>query len=626
MNIWLILFIPLIASLLITFITRGNPKLSGFVALAGLLTSFGMALPFAMSAYSAYAAGNISTFESSVSWIAIPGLSLEFGFLVNPLSLVMILLVLIVSGAVFYYSIEYMEDDPGFSRYFACLSFFVFSMLGIVLSNNFLQLFIFWELVGASSYFLIGFWYEKDSAADAGKKAFLTNRVGDFGFLIGILLLWTLAIQLGEGTLNFLKLETMFSVSAATHFYPASGMGVISLLIFCGVIGKSAQFPLHVWLPDAMEGPTPVSALIHAATMVAAGVYLLARTFFLFHYSAPFALEMIAYLGGFTAIFAATQALVQTDIKRILAYSTLSQLGYMVMAVGLGGSGIAMYHLTTHAFFKALLFLGAGSVIHMTHEQDLAKLGKLLSAMPITGITLIVGALCLSGIWPTSGFWSKDEILTLAYEQNLFLFWIGILTAFLTAFYTTRLVILAFFGKKAAATHAGHKPKDPKHWMLVPLILLAGFSLLSSNFGLEKLLRNHLDHHTEFNMFVAGISSLFALSGIFLGVFIYQWNLKLAATLQKKFDWIYQVLIGRYFIDQFYDWILENIQRPFSEMCERFEHQVVVDGMVNGTARVTAAFGNIARKLQTGRIQTYTTVFLGGVVFILYWFLIRGNF
>ncbi|MBI4388468.1 MAG: NADH-quinone oxidoreductase subunit L, partial [Candidatus Omnitrophica bacterium] len=428
-SLFLILFLPLLASATIGVATRRRPKLSGLIAVGTVFLSLLLALRLTLAHWPLE---NSFQWEWSLAWLSVGGLAFEFGFLLNPLTLLMLLVVLSVSLAIFYYSVEYMERDPGFARYFAYLSLFVFSMTGIVLSNNFLQLFIFWELVGMSSYLLIGFWYEKNSAADAGKKAFLTNRLGDYGFILGILLLWAFTAAHGGGTLNFAALQNTLpslAARATPHFFT-----LITLLIFCGVIGKSAQFPLHVWLPDAMEGPTPVSALIHAATMVAAGVYLLARTFFLFSLS-PLAMDFVAYLGGFTVIFAATQALVQTDIKRVLAYSTLSQLGYMVMAIGLGSSGIAMYHLTTHAFFKALLFLTAGSIIHITHEQDMTKMGGLFSKMPLTAIAFIVGALSLSGIYPTSGFFSKDEILLLTHEQNLTLFWVGIATAFLTAIY-----------------------------------------------------------------------------------------------------------------------------------------------------------------------------------------------
>ena len=336
--------------------------------------------------------------------------NVDFGLKLDTLSLMMTLIVTGVGGAIHIYSYDYMDDDPGKSRFFACLSLFTFSMLGIVLANNFVMMFIFWELVGVSSYLLIGFWFEKPSAGDAAKKAFITNRLGDFGFLAGILMVWGLL-----GTLNFSAMPDLLAAYKAGSVTLGVSATIAGLLIFCGAAGKSAQFPLHVWLPDAMEGPTPVSALIHAATMVAAGVYMLCRTFFLYDATA---LQIIAYIGGFTSLLAALIAVQQNDIKRIIAYSTLSQLGYMVMSVGLAGPTPAMFHLTTHAFFKALLFLSAGSVIlGMHHEQDIWKMGNLRQKMPVTFWTFLIGALALCGVPPFSGFYSKDSILAQALDR-----------------------------------------------------------------------------------------------------------------------------------------------------------------------------------------------------------------
>ena len=341
-----------------------------------------------------------------------------------------------------------MRDDEGKSRYFAALSLFMFSMLGIVLANNFVMMFIFWELVGISSYLLIGHWFERDSAAEAAKKAFITNRLGDFGFMIGILMVWT-----STGSIVFGEIAPKVATLTSNPGYLAAA----AILIFCGAVGKSAQFPLHVWLPDAMEGPTPVSALIHAATMVAAGVYMLVRVGFLIQASAQ-ALTVISWIGAITSLMAALIATQQNDIKRILAYSTLSQLGYMVMAVGLASGEAAMFHLFTHAFFKALLFLGAGAIIIMLHhEQNIWKMGGLARKLQLTFLTFAIGTLALIGCPPFSGFFSKDAILALAYEHNASIFLIGLFTAFLTAFYMVRLVIVVFFGKprsEAARTSA----------------------------------------------------------------------------------------------------------------------------------------------------------------------------
>ncbi|MGH7941307.1 MAG: NADH-quinone oxidoreductase subunit L, partial [Limisphaerales bacterium] len=396
---WLVLFLPLASAVFITLFTLRLRNLSSFISIGAIVAGFILTIAFI------HANGwQPATGESVRQWLPVGGMNVDFGLRLDPLSLMMMLIVTGVGGAIHIYSRGYMRDDSGMSRFFAKLSLFTFSMLGIVLANNFIQLFIFWELVGVSSYLLIGFWFERPSAGDAAKKAFIVNRLGDFGFMLGILMVWEKL-----GSLNFSTLHGILSHNSAAL---GTGATIAGLLVFCGAVGKSAQFPLHVWLPDAMEGPTPVSALIHAATMVAAGVYMLCRIFFLLN---PPALEVVAYIGGFTALLSAIIAIQQNDIKRIIAYSTLSQLGYMVMSVGLAGQTSAMFHLTTHAFFKALLFLSAGSVIiALHHEQDIWKMGGLRRKMPITFITFLVGGLALSGIWPFSGFYSKDSILAQA--------------------------------------------------------------------------------------------------------------------------------------------------------------------------------------------------------------------
>src|SRR5512140_3825767 len=389
---WIILFLPLLAAATITLFTQHDRKLSAGLSVGAVVA--GLLLSLALITLTGWAPAH----EASVAWLTLGDLKVDFGLRFDPLSLLMMLVVTGVASAIHIYSWAYMGEDRAFARYFACLSLFTFSMLGIVLANNFVQLFIFWELVGVSSYLLIGFWFERPAAADAGKKAFITNRLGDFGFLLGILTVWA--------TFNSLKFDAIEKALAADPQALGALTTTAGLLIFCGAMGKSAQFPLHVWLPDAMEGPTPVSALIHAATMVAAGVYMLCRVFFLLILPGSQALEVIAWIGGFTALLSAVIAVQQDDIKRILAYSTLSQLGYMVMAVGLHGPTPAMYHLTTHAFFKALLFLGAGSVIlAMHHEQDIWNMGGLRKKLPVTFWTFIAGTLALSGLPPFSGFY-----------------------------------------------------------------------------------------------------------------------------------------------------------------------------------------------------------------------------
>jgi NADH-quinone oxidoreductase subunit L len=451
-----ILFLPLAAAAVIALFTRDDDQDSA---------SYAVGCAFLLSV-TLFFFGRGTT-EISATWLEVGALHVSFGMLVDDLSTLMLMIVTGVGLLVQVFSKGYMKGDPGYARYFAFLSLFTFSMLGIVLANNLLMMFIFWELVGLSSYLLISFWFHKPSAADAGKKAFLTNRVGDFGFLFGILLVWATA-----GTLNINELAAKLAVDP--HLLGA-GATCAGLLLFCGAVGKSAQFPLHVWLPDAMEGPTPVSALIHAATMVAAGVYMLCRVFFLL---TPGALEVIAVIGA--------------DIKRILAYSTLSQLGYMVMAVGVGSPNAAMYHLTTHAFFKAMLFLGAGSVIHaLHHEQDIWKMGGLKSRLPETYRTFWIGTLALCGVWPFAGFFSKDAILSAALANGDYgAFVIGTLVAAMTAFYMTRLMLVAFGGvPRGDAVFEAHESPGV---MTRPLWLLAIPSVIAGFWGIDAYLAESL--------------------------------------------------------------------------------------------------------------------------------------
>src|SRR5881396_3794952 len=401
---WLVLFLPLLSAAAITLFTRKNRDLSARLSIGAIVSGFILSVLF-IAANGWLPEGR----ETLVTWLEVGDLQVDFGLRLDPLSLLMLLVVTGVGGAIHVYSWGYMRDDHGFPRYFAGLSLFTFSMLGIVLANNFLMLFIFWELVGVSSYLLIGHWFERPSAADAAKKAFITNRLGDFGFLLGILMLWAMA-----GGLNFSLVEDQLKQNPALF---GSMTTLVGLLVFCGAAGKSAQFPLHVWLPDAMEGPTPVSALIHAATMVAAGVYLVARFFPVFSESEE-AITTVAAIGAVTAIIASLLAIVATDIKRVMAYSTISQLGYMMMGLGVFGIVAAIFHLFTHAFFKALLFLGAGSMNHATGTFDMRKMGGLAKYMPVTFWTVFIASMALVGLPPLAGFWSKDEILSDAWDDR----------------------------------------------------------------------------------------------------------------------------------------------------------------------------------------------------------------
>src|SRR5881396_568143 len=466
---WIVLLAPLVSAAVITLFTLRWKMLSSSISIAAVLVSF-------ICSCFIFAHGTQGAAE--FMWISISGVfQVPLGLTLDQLSRTMAVLVSGVGAVIHIYSLGYMRDDEGKARYFAALSLFMFAMLGIVLANNFVMLFIFWELVGFTSYVLIGHWFYRDAAADAANKAFITTRIGDFGFMIGILMLWMAA-----GSVVFAEIAPRMPNFGGHPMF----LTVVALLIFCGAVGKSAQFPLHVWLPDAMEGPTPVSALIHAATMVAAGVYMLVRVAFVIQASQA-ALLVIAWIGTITAMLAALIATQQNDIKRILAYSTLSQLGYMVMAVGLASNDASIFHLFTHAFFKALLFLAAGSVIVMLHhEQNIWKMGGLFRKLPITFVTFIVGALALMGCPPFSGFFSKDAILALAYKRNIPIFAVALFTAFLTAFYVIRLLVVVFFGK--SRSDLARESRESPLVMTGPLLVLAflttfgGFAFFARNF------------------------------------------------------------------------------------------------------------------------------------------------
>ena len=632
---WIILFLPLAAAGVITLFTQRNRTVSATLSVGAVVVGFILSVIFVkMSGWQP------ATSEVAVNWLSVGDkLQIDFGLHFDPMSLAMMLIVTGVASLIHIYSMGYMHDDESYSRFFACLSLFTFSMLGIVLANNFLQLFIFWELVGVSSYLLIGFWYGKASAADAAKKAFITNRLGDFGFLLGILMIFFLL-----GSLNFVDLKShvdhLFrSVEAPkdwgyTLFSTVTTMGenkgtliatVAGLLIFCGAAGKSAQFPLHVWLPDAMEGPTPVSALIHAATMVAAGVYMLCRVFFIF---TPEALQVIAYIGGFTALLAALIAVQQNDIKRILAYSTLSQLGYMVMAVGLKGPPAAMFHLTTHAFFKALLFLGAGSVIlGMHHEQDIWNMGALRKKMGATYWTFIVGTLALAGLWPLSGFFSKDSILGQAFKEHSYiLFGVGVFVAMLTSFYMFRLVLVVFFGK-AKTDAAGHAHESPGV-MVWPLRILAVASILAGGFvGVEEIYLKQFPaapaesfaHHLFAPFIDAPAAAFLGLGALALG-FIAAYALYAKAEkdpLPEKLGALSRAMRNRFYFDEIYEATVIRLHDTLAAIAGGIDWCIenVFIGFVRGG---TDFSGRALRLLQNGNLQTYTFLFALGVALVLY--------
>lgn len=607
-NAWLVALFPFLAFIIIIFITYKARLASAIVALASSIASLTVSVIILFEKIS-----NPKATELSINWLNIPsvgtyrGLSVNMGILIDPLSALMIFIVTFISTMVILYSMGYMKGDNGYSRYFAFISLFVFSMLGLVISNNYFQILVFWELVGLCSYLLIGFWYHKPSAADASRKAFITNRWADFGFMVGIILLFV-----RFGTFNFTELSKLIPSSTDLTFLTIAG-----ILIFIGPVGKSAQFPLHVWLPDAMEGPTPISALIHAATMVAAGVYLIARGFVLFE-SAPGVLTVITYVGAFTAVFAATIALVQFDIKRILAYSTLSQLGYMVMAMGLGSMTAGMFHLTTHAFFKALLFLGAGSVIHVLDEQNIFKMGGLHKKMPITTWTFVIGALALSGIFPLAGFWSKDEIFGAALaSEHLGLFVLALFVGFLTPYYMFRLIFSAFFGDENSE-HAHESPKT----MTIPLIILAGFSIvagfinapwLSKGFG--QFIYFGKSETATISIGIAVLSNIIAIAGIGTAWLVYQRKIIDVKKAAEKLGWLYKLLVNKYYIDELYHWLFERVVLMISYIFDWIDHYII-DGIFDGFANGIRVSGRKARVIQTGLLQNYALITFAAVVVI----------
>jgi NADH-quinone oxidoreductase subunit L len=592
---WLVLLLPLTSAGVITLFTRRWKNTSALISVAAVLGSF---------ACSCLIFGKADISAPKLIWIDIRGVFIvPLAFILDDLSRLMLLVVSGVGSLIHIYSLGYMRDDEGKSRYFAALSLFMFAMLGIVLANNFVMMFIFWELVGFTSYVLIGHWFERDAAADAAKKAFLTTRIGDFGFMIGILMVW-----MATGSVVFDDIVAHLSKITSNPGY----LTIVAILIFCGAVGKSAQFPLHVWLPDAMEGPTPVSALIHAATMVAAGVYLLVRVAFLIQASQT-ALLVIAWMGTITALLGALMATQQSDIKRILAYSTISQLGYMVMAVGLASNEAAMFHLFTHAFFKALLFLAAGSVIvTLHHEQDIWKMGGLAKKLRITFATFAVGALALVGCPPFSGFFSKDAILALAYERNMSIFVIGLTTAFLTAFYVSRAVIVVFLGKpRSDAARAG---KESPLVMIIPLLILALFALIA---GWETVAKNFLvvPHEKESVFTVPAL----ALVALILGVGIATWLYRNRERDPLHVD----VVRRRFYIDEFYEWLIGATQELLARIAGFFDRWIIDAGAVRGTSGGMFGLGAFLRLFQVGNLQAYAFLFGLGIVALIYFTIFR---
>jgi NADH-quinone oxidoreductase subunit L len=670
--IWSIFFLPLASFIVISLIVRPFFNKYSFVSGPIAIVSIGLSFFLSVLAFINVMFNKEKDLVSEPSkWLEVGNFEFTVGILMDPLTAIMLVTVTGVSLMVQIYSTGYMknpikDDDhdgpvelgiPVYARYFAYMSLFTASMLGLVMAANIVQLFIFWELVGLCSYLLIGFWFHKPSAANAAKKAFLVTRVGDVGFLIGILYLFYKTANNETG--NFLEIATINTYLPDAVGVGATAVTIITICLFIGAMGKSGQFPLHTWLPDAMEGPTPVSALIHAATMVTAGVFLVARFFPIFA-SSETTMAIVAIVGGFTAIFAASMGLVSNDIKRVLAYSTVSQLGYMMLALGVGAYGPAIFHLFTHAFFKALLFLGSGSVNHATGTFDMRFMGGLKNKMPITYVTFLIGSLSLAGIFPLSGFWSKDEILLNAFKSDdpiaTFVFILAMIAVFMTAFYMFRALYMTFEGefKGGSDKDPDAHPHGPVHLtesplsMVAPMIILvipaviiglisnAPYNMLGIEahwlshmleYSLPKGMENlvHVEGANKFNIPLAIFSSLIAISGIALAIALYKPNPKLSFKYLDKFNQVHRILINKFYIDELYEGILVKkvYYNGIANISNWFD-KYIVDTLVVISGWIAINIGAVLKQFHNGQTQTYATITSLGIIAILIMF-IFGN-
>ena len=630
--VWLIPALPLAGFLLILLFGRilGEPR-AGILATLMTASSFLVVVGvyFDLLSRTAEERHHVVTL---FSWLPVGSLQVDMALLADPLSITMALFVTGIGSLIHLYAIGYMHGDPKFSKFFLYLNLFVFSMLMLVLGENLLVTFLGWEGVGACSYFLISFWHTRDSAATAGKKAFVTNRVGDWGMMVAMFLAFS-----SVGTLSYAGIN---AAAEGGKLAAVTATG-IAMMLFVGACGKSAQLPLYIWLPDAMEGPTPVSALIHAATMVTSGVFLLTRMAPVLHASYPWAGDVIATVGALTALFAATIAVAQTDIKKVLAYSTVSQLGFMFLAIGSGAYVAAIFHMVTHAFFKALLFLGSGSVIHgMHHEQDMRKMGALRKLMPITGFTFIIGWLAIAGIPPFAGFWSKDEVLLYAFANNRLLWLIGVITALLTAYYMTRQVIMVFFGEarwndhaEENGAHGDHTPHESPWTMVTPLVILAGLSIVGGAMQLPFSKSTHflehwlepVIHHSEVSIsgtwaysnkwLLLVVAIVIAVAGVVASIAVYA---------KGKFKAIEpKILADAWRYDSAVSAIVGGPGRTAFGGVAAFDAKIV-DGAVNGIGTEVRAASGLLRKVQSGLVRSYAFVIGLGAVVLLAWFLLRG--
>ncbi|PFO08049.1 NADH-quinone oxidoreductase subunit L [Bacillus sp. AFS076308] len=618
-NAWLIPLFPLLSFLILLLFGKRLKEASAYVGILFTLASLIYSILVLFERFSE------PTYGTNFEWLTIGDLHLTAGFEVNQLNALMLVIVSLVSFLVHTYSKGYMHGDERFHVFYAYLGLFTFAMLGLVISPNLLQTYIFWELVGVGSFLLIGFYFYKEEAKAAAKKAFIMTRIGDVGLFIGmILLFWE--------TKSF-EYSVIFH-SVETGAIPTSMITLIAILIFIGAVGKSGQFPLHTWLPDAMEGPTPVSALIHAATMVAAGVYLVAALFPLFSASKT-ALLTIAVIGAFTAIFAASIGLVQTDIKRVLAYSTVSQLGYMMLALGSAGYVAGVFHLMTHAFFKALLFLAAGSVIHAVHTQNIEEMGGLWKKLKLTGPLFLIGTLAISGVPLLSGFFSKDEILAAAWEGgHPILFLLALIAAFMTAFYMFRLFFLVFTGE--ARGNQQHVHESPSN-MTLPMVILGVLAVIAGYvntpwFGTflgdwlvdgNAALAHH--GHTEGPAWIMIAATLVSLAGIYLAYLMYYKRSLARNWLSGTGDTLHGILFNKYFVDEFYQYTVVAASKALSYFL-RFIDVFLVEGLVKGVVGIVQGLGRAGSKLQSGQVQTYGAVAFIGLALLAVIFALTGGY
>jgi NADH-quinone oxidoreductase subunit L len=660
-NVWLIPLFPFIGFLINGLVGKKikNETVIGGIGAFAVLCSFAVSCKTLFNLLSL--PGEARSIEVKVfTWITSGNFNADIAFLIDPLSCLMIMVVTGVGFLIHLYSIGYMHGEEGFYRFFSYLNLFMFSMLLLVLGNNLLLMFVGWEGVGLCSYLLIGYYFHKKSAGDAGKKAFVMNRVGDFGFLLGAFTLyWFMGQTHNVWTIQFTE------IAKNAHLLPTGGVvTAVTLLFFVGATGKSAQIPLYTWLPDAMEGPTPVSALIHAATMVTAGVYMIARMNFLFIRS-PETLMVIAVIGACTALFAATIGTAQNDIKRVLAYSTVSQLGYMFLAMGVGAFGAGVFHLMTHAFFKACLFLGSGAVIHSMHHalhhahshddaQDMRNMGGLKSKMPLTFLTFMIATIAIAGIPPLAGFFSKDEILWQAFSNphhgnlNYLLWGMGAVAAGLTAFYMFRLVFMTFFGECRITPKAKDHLHESPMVIVIPLIVLAGLSAVGGWIGIPKVIgevfggipntfehflapvfryseeymaqhaaHGEAHHSAVLEWGLMGVSVLIAVIGITIAYSLYVKNIGIPARFTAAFPALHRAVYNKWYVDELYDYIFVNPCKAFGQFLWKGFDVVVIDGIVNGVANVVMGFSGVFRYMQSGLIYNYAWSMAFGVVVIL---------